>query len=128
MKTIVLITLFALAATPAFACGDGMPPKNLRISPQTKIELHVAYLAAHPGARGDGPLPGHTYYSGHMGLYYAVATFDGRPRVFIRVPKQHWKLVRDTTGVVCSEYIPADVLTRAWWFLHAYGHCYTVPA
>ena len=128
MKTITLIALFALAATPAFACGDGMPPKNLRISPQTKIELHVAYLTAHPGARGDGPLPGHTYYSGHMGLYYAVATFDGRPRVFIRVPKQHWKLVRDTTGVVCSEYIPADVLTHAWWFVHASGHCYTVPA
>jgi len=127
MKTLILTVMFALAAAPALACGDGMPPQNTRITPGTKAELRTAYLAAHPGARAEGPLPGHTYYSVHMQLGFAVATFDGRARVFIHVPKGRWRLVRDTSGTVCGRDVPADVLARAWWFPHVRGDCYRVP-
>ncbi len=127
MKTIILTLLFALAAAPALACGDGMPPQNSLATPQVKAALRAAYLAAHPGARADGPLPGHTYYSVHMNLGFAVATFDGRARVFVHAPKQHWKLVRDTYGTVCGWDVPTDVLAKAWWFPRSHGSCYRVP-
>lgn len=127
MKTLILTVLFALAAAPAFACGDGMPPHNTRITLGTKAALRTAYLEAHPGARADGPLPGHTYYSVHMQLGFAVATFDGRARVFVHAPKARWQLVRDTFGTVCGWDVPTDVLARAWWFSHSHGQCYRVP-
>ncbi len=129
MKTILLVSLSALAvAAPALACGDGMPPANSRITDQVRTGLRTAYAVAHPDARAVGPLPGHTYYSRHMELGYAVATFDGRARVFLKAPGRHWKLVRDTFGTVCDWDVPADVLATAWWFPHAHGLCYRVPA
>jgi hypothetical protein len=128
MKTLIALTFLALGATPAFACGDGMPPKDSVATPQVKAALRAAYEQAHPGAAAVGPLPGHTYYSEHMQLGFAVATFDGRPRVFVKAPGAHWKLVRDTWGTVCGWDVPTDVLAGAWWFPHSHGSCYRVPA
>lgn len=126
MKTIILTALFALTAA-ALACGDGPPPKNLPVTNQVKSGLRAAYLRAHPDAPAVGPLRGHTYYAYHAGASrYAVATFDGRARVFSRWLDHPWVLERDTFGTVCAWDVPYEVLAGTWWFEHTHGPCFRI--
>jgi hypothetical protein len=129
MKTIILTVLFAVAAAPALGCGDGPPPQNLLVTSQVKSELRAAYVRAHPGARPEGPLSGHTYYAYHAGeRRFAVATFDGRPRIFSRWLNHRWVLERDTFGTVCARDVPYEILATTWWFQHSRGLCFRVPS
>jgi hypothetical protein len=130
MKRLLLssasFVLAASLATPVLACGDEPMPENLVIAPRVKDALHSTYSMTHPGARG--PLPG-TFYGRWSGDTYAVARFEvaGRERTvtFIREPRHAWRAVDETTGAVCTNHVPLELI-HAWWLVHTTGRCFAV--
>jgi hypothetical protein len=127
MRTAILILSFLVFAVPATACGDG-EYENAKVTPAVKAGLASAYTAAHRTAPAVGPVSGHTWYGRYVDFEYAVATFDGRPRVFTRHGRNaHWLLALDTNGTICSGVVPAELLTRVWWWTHLKGRCYAEP-
>ena len=127
MKTAIVIFVFLLVAVPATACGDG-EFENAVATPAVKAGLATAYRAAHRSAPAVGPVSGHTWYARLVDFEYAVATFDGRARVFTRHNKNaRWLLAQDASATVCAGVIPSDVLARVWWWEHVKGRCYAEP-
>ena len=130
MKRLLLITtpfvLAACLAAPVLACGDEPMAENLVIASRVKTALLSTYATAHPSARG--PLP-RTFYGRLGGDTYAVARFDvaGRVRTvtFLRHVGQGWRAVHETTGTVCTDHVPLELI-RTWWLVHAGGRCFAL--
>lgn len=125
---LVLAVAAPFAATAA-ACGDSPNAENLILTADVRAGLSRAF------AQGTGvtatALPGRTYYGYHVGIRYAVATFDvpGRtyPAIFSDQGRGRWKLLRITHGGVCSGVVPVDMI-QAWALAHWRKGCYVEPA
>jgi hypothetical protein len=133
MKPLVLtiaIGAAALAATPVFACGGDPTPQNRIAGPSVKAALRAAYTAAHPSMNSSGPVAGRTYYGGFGGDDYAVAKFvrggHMRTATLMRHPRGGWRLLRESSGAVCSDYVPLPLIQK-WSLVHDRGRCFTIP-
>jgi hypothetical protein len=125
----VAVALAALAARAEAGCGDGWMGVNLVASPSVKAALRDT-LAAHRGA-GVALVPGRTYYGDYSGTKFAVTVFarPGSTRavaILMRVHGRAWELRRITTGAVCTDTVPIDLI-RAWSLGRRSGRCYAEP-
>jgi hypothetical protein len=125
----VSAVLAAVAGSASAGCGDGWMGRNLVASPSVKAALQETFVAR----RGvDAALvPGRTYYGDYSGTKFAVAVFalrDGTRRVAVlrQVPGRRWELRRTTTGAVCSNVVPIDLIA-VWWLKRAGARCYVEP-
>jgi hypothetical protein len=106
---------------PAVGCGDDWMGENMRVTPQVKAALRVAYGATH------APLAGHTYYGMYSGTSYAVATFGRSPTVFRTDARGGWHVRARTAGRICNTVVP-DELLKVWSFRSVGGGCYVEPS
>jgi hypothetical protein len=105
----------------ALGCGDDWMGENMRVTPQVKMALRVAYGAAH------APLPGHTYYGMYSGTSYAVATFGRQPTVFRTDTRGHWQVRARAVERICGTVVPVELLKV--WSLRGVGKgCYVEPS
>jgi hypothetical protein len=109
------------AYTPApVGCGDDWMGENMRVTPELKEALRVAYGATH------SPLTGHTYYGMYSGTSYALATFGRRPAVFRTDARGHWQVRARTVGRICNTLVPVELL-KVWSLRGVGGGCYVEP-
>jgi hypothetical protein len=105
---------------PAAGCGDDWMGENMRVTPQVKDALRVAYGATR------APLAGHTYYGMYSGTSYAVATFGRQPTVFRTDARGHWRVRAETVGRICGTVVPVELL-QVWSLRGVGGGCYVEP-
>jgi hypothetical protein len=125
----VSAVLVAVAGSASAGCGDGWMGHNLVASPSVKAALRATFVAR----RGleASLVPGRTYYGDYSGTKFAVAVFalrGGARQVAVlrRVPGRNWELRRTTTGTVCSNVVPIDLIA-VWWLKRAGARCYVEP-